>query len=298
MNYAVVAAGLGIILVDLALSGDNALVIGAVAARLPRRQQFAAIIYGGVGALVIRFALAAVATELLELTYVRAAGGVVVLIIAVRLLLPNDESSRAGRAPERLWSAVFTITLADVAMSLDNVLAVGALAAGNLILLAGGLTISVALLFVASALVALLVAKLSWIMDLAALILGWTAGALITGDPWVIAQLHALGNQEPWNELIDLSCLAVVVVADLLIRWSVSRRMPAHKTHANRASRASHASPATHATPATPDSAAGGDPGAPTDTASQQTPAEAPAETSAASMPSSAPTSPHQPLDP
>lgn len=230
MNYGVLAAGLGIILVDLALSGDNALVIGAVAARLPRRQQFAAIIYGGVGALVIRFALAAVATELLTLTYLRAAGGLVVLIIAVRLLLPSDEASRAGRAPERLWSAIFTITLADVAMSLDNVLAVGALAAGNIILLAGGLTISVALLFVASALVTLLVAKVSWIMDLAALILGWTAGTLITGDPWVIGQLHATGNQQQFTELIDLGCLAVVVVADLIIRWTLLRRAPKHVT--------------------------------------------------------------------
>lgn len=223
MNLSVLAAGLGIILVDLALSGDNALVIGTVAARLPRRQQVAAIIYGGIGALVIRFALAAVATELLGLTYVRAAGGVVILIIAVRLLLPNSVAeTRAGSTPDRLVPAIVTITLADVAMSLDNVLAVGALAAGNILLLAGGLTISVALLFVASALVALLVEKVSWIMDLAALVLGWTAGTLIVGDPWVEQQLHPNGDQQ---RLIYLGCLAIVVVADLVIRWIQRRRI-------------------------------------------------------------------------
>lgn len=222
MNLSMLAAGVGIILVDLALSGDNALVIGAVAARLPRRQQVAAIIYGGIGALVIRFALAAVATELLRLTYVRAAGGIVILIIAVRLLLPEGAaSSRARSAQDRLVPAIFTITLADMAMSLDNVLAVGALAAGNILLLAGGLTISVALLFVASALVALLVEKVSWIMDLAALVLGWTAGTLIAGDPWVEQQLRLTSDQQ---RLVYLACLAAVVVADLVIRWRQRRR--------------------------------------------------------------------------
>lgn len=228
MNLSVLAAGIGIILVDLALSGDNALVIGAVAARLPQRQQFAAILYGGIGALVIRFALASVATELLGLTYVRAAGGVVILVIAIRLLLPEGDSARrAGRAAERLLPAIVTITLADMAMSLDNVLAVGALAAGNILLLAGGLTISVALLFVASTLVALLVEKMSWIMDLAALILGWTAGTLITGDPWVEQQLHLTSDQQ---KLVYLACLAIVVVADLIIRWRQQRIARRHST--------------------------------------------------------------------
>ena len=253
MNLSVLAAGVGIILVDLALSGDNALVIGAVAARLPRRQQVAAIIYGGIGALVIRFALAAVATELLGLTYVRAAGGIVILIIAVRLLLPEGEAvSRGGRTPDRLLPAIFTITLADMAMSLDNVLAVGALAAGNILLLAGGLTISVALLFVASALVALLVEKVPWIMDLAALILGWTAGALIVGDPWVEQQLRLTDRQQ---QLVYLGCLAIVVVADLFIHWRQRRRTRRQATSHDEAADAAHpASDPTAPEPRTPTS--------------------------------------------
>ena len=222
MDLRVLAAAFGIILVDLALSGDNALVIGAVAAHLPRRQQLAAIIYGGVGALVIRFALAAVATELLQVEYLRAAGAVVILVIAIRLLLPDNDGSRRNRnAPDRLLAAIVTITLADVAMSTDNVLAVGALAAGNVVLLAGGLTISVALLFVASALVALLVEKLSWIMDLAALILGWTAASLFVGDAFVERQLRLTGNEQT---LVYLGCVGVVLASDLLIRWVVRRR--------------------------------------------------------------------------
>ena len=247
MDLGVLAAAAGIILVDLALSGDNALVIGAVASNLPRRQQLAAIIYGGIGALVIRFALAAVATELLQVTYLRAAGGLVILIIALRLLLPeNDGSRRARRSSDRLLGAIVTITLADMAMRLDNVLAVGALAGGNIILLAGGLTISVALLFVASALVALLTEHLSWIMDLAAIILGWTAANLFIGDPWVERELRLTHDQQT---LIYLGCVGVVLAADLFIRWRQrrARRRAARATHKSGA-----ASDGTDATPRTP----------------------------------------------
>jgi YjbE family integral membrane protein len=222
MDLRVLAAGIGIILVDLALSADNALVIGAVAARLPRTQQRLAIIWGGFGALILRFALAVAATELLQLPYLRAIGALVILVIAVRMLLPESTETRFGRRQhERLFPAIVTITIADLAMSLDNVLAVGALAAGNILLLAGGLTISVALLFVASALVAMLANRLSWILDLAALILGWTAAELFIGDPF-IEHLYHLTNQQ--QSLVYLVCLLVVIVADLFIRARARRQ--------------------------------------------------------------------------
>ncbi|HEX8730705.1 MAG TPA: YjbE family putative metal transport protein, partial [Ktedonobacterales bacterium] len=140
----------GIILVDIALSGDNALVIGAAASRLVGRRRTFALIWGGLAAAIIRIVLTGVATELLLIPLVQSVGAVVILFIAVRMLLPERDDDGAGRrASERLWTAILSILVADVTMSLDNVLAVGALARGDLPLLVIGLAISVALLLLA-----------------------------------------------------------------------------------------------------------------------------------------------------
>jgi len=119
----------GIVLIDLVLSGDNALVIGAAASRLPRGQRLIAIIWGGVLAVVFRMLLAIVATELLFIPYLRSIGGVILIIIAIRLLIPESPEQGSRRASARLLPAILTILAADATMSLDNVLAVGALAA-------------------------------------------------------------------------------------------------------------------------------------------------------------------------
>lgn len=216
MNIGLLASAAGIILVDLALSGDNALVIAAAAARLPRAQQRMAILWGGIAALVLRFALATVATELLTVPLLRALGGLVILVIAVRLLLPEDAGEHhERRAHDRLTAAIVTILLADVTMSLDNVLAVGALANGNLGLLAAGLALSMVLLFAASALVAALIGRLAWLMDVAALVLGWTAGRLIVDDQWVA---HAFPAVERTSWPVYAGCVLVVVIADIWLR--------------------------------------------------------------------------------
>ena len=126
----------GIILVDIALSGDNALVIGAAASQLARRQRTIALIWGGLGAIVIRIALTGIATELLLIPLLQSVGGAVILFIAIRMLFPESVDGDSGRrASERLWTAIFSILIADLTMSLDNVLAVGALAHGDLALL-------------------------------------------------------------------------------------------------------------------------------------------------------------------
>lgn len=228
LNFTVIAQGVAIVLIDLVLSGDNALVIGAAAARLPARQQRRAIVWGGVFALVLRFAMAVAATELLRIPLLSALGGVVVLGIAVRLALPDGESGTGSRAASsRLGGAILTIVVADVTMSLDNVLAIGALAAGNVILLAAGLVLSMSLLFVASAVVAVLIRRMWWLLDIAVLVLGWTAAHLITGDNLVMEWLaHHLPSAIPaslpvpvagpsGSWLVYALCFAVAVVADL-----------------------------------------------------------------------------------
>jgi YjbE family integral membrane protein len=216
----------GIVLVDLALSGDNALVIGAAAAELPRRQRQAAILVGGTGAILLRIICAAIATVLLQLPLLEALGGLLLLLIAWRLLTGrHSEATNAGSASAReltLRSALLTILVADITMSLDNVLAVGALAHGDILLLAGGLLLSMALLLAGSALVAALVDRLPWLIDVAALVLGWTAANLIVYDGRLASLLYDL----PWATIvIHVAALAFVLGADIwLLRARVRRR--------------------------------------------------------------------------
>ncbi|HZC07690.1 MAG TPA: YjbE family putative metal transport protein [Ktedonobacterales bacterium] len=206
----------GIVLVDLALSGDNALVIGAAAAALAPRQRTQAIFLGGAGAIVLRILFAIAATLLLLLPFVQALGGLVLLYIAARLLMERtgkheeqvDERAKLiPRAADDQPSAsdpttgvssgftraLFTILVADVTMSLDNVLAIGALARGELPVLIVGLLLSIALVLAGSALVASLIRRLPWLLDVAALVLGWTAASMALHDlrlgPWLHAHL-------------------------------------------------------------------------------------------------------------
>ncbi|MGH2503089.1 MAG: TerC family protein, partial [Ktedonobacterales bacterium] len=143
--------GLGaIILVDLALSGDNALVIGAAASGLPRRRRLMAILAGGGAAIVLRVAFSVAATLLLTLPLLEAIGGLVLLIIAARLLMGRDDHAASdgavaeGEAVKEpsFGKALLTILIADITMSLDNILAIGGLAHGSLELLIVGLAIS------------------------------------------------------------------------------------------------------------------------------------------------------------
>ncbi len=223
-----------IVLVDLALSGDNALIIGAAAAGLERRRRTLAIISGGGAAIVLRILFAIAATLLLQIPLLEAIGGVILVIIAVRLLLgrvehatndkqsANGEAEKAPKPSASFGAAMLTILIADVTMSLDNILAVGGLAHGDLPLLAVGLLISVALLLVGSAIVASLIGRLPWLLDLAAMVLGWTAGSMAFHDGIVGPYLQGL----PFANYSIPAIGAVVVLAiDLFIRWRERRKV-------------------------------------------------------------------------
>ena len=122
-------AGLGsIILLDLILSGDNAIVIAMACKRLPEHEKFKGMLIGGFGAVAIRVMLTLFATELLGLAYLQFIGGILLVYIAVKLLLEGDEEESHGKAPATLFSAVKTIMIADFIMSLDNVLALAGVA--------------------------------------------------------------------------------------------------------------------------------------------------------------------------
>ncbi len=236
MDLRTIAAAAGIALVDIVLSGDNALVIGAAAGKLPRSQRLLAVVWGGVGAVVMRLALAIAATELLQVPLLRAIGGVVLMGISVRLLQPEREAGSKREPSDHLLPAVLTILAADATMSLDNVLAVGALAAGNVPLLVSGLAVSMLLLFVASTVIARLMDYFTWLLDVAAVVLAWTAATLSLEDPVVARWLHLA----PRPALaLHFGFVALILLVDLFLRAFQARVLAGSRSSTTRAAGAS-----------------------------------------------------------
>lgn len=235
MDFTFFAAAGGIALLDIVLSGDNALVIAAAASRLPPAQRRIAILWGGIGALVFRIALTAIATELLRVRLLQAIGGLALLFIAVRVLPGGEEGGRPRRASERLFAAVVTILVADATMSLDNILAVAALAAGHVVLLVAGLVVSMALLFLASALIARLMDMAPLLLDLAALVIAWTAANLFTADPLVRQTFHLTPIGRLAVQALFVAIVLAIDVWERLARRRARRGAAAAETSAGSA---------------------------------------------------------------
>lgn len=173
---------LGIIVADLVLSGDNAVVIGMAAHRLPERQRRRAIVIGGAGAIGVRVTFTALATFLLAVPLLQALGGAILVWIAFKLLRQEAEVEAGLNVAASMIEAIRIIILADVVMSLDNILAVGALAHGDVGLLLFGLVLSMTILLFFGRLVAELLEKLPWLAYLGSGILAWTAGEMLVRD--------------------------------------------------------------------------------------------------------------------
>src|SRR5882672_9539774 len=136
--------GLGaIIWVNIILSGDNAVVIALAARSLPQRQQKLAILWGAAAAVVLRIILTIVAVEMLKLSFLKLIGGALLFWIAVKLLVPDGDGDGDVKSSEHLIGAIKTILIADLVMSLDNVIAVAAVAKGSILLLVPGLVVSI-----------------------------------------------------------------------------------------------------------------------------------------------------------
>ena len=222
-----------IILVDLLLSGDNALVIGAAAAGLPRQQRWLAILAGGAAAIVLRIIFSLLSTVLLNLPWLQTAGALVLLIIAIRLLADRKSKDTEKeeqkildaqqRVQQGLIAAMLTILIADVTMSLDNILAVGAIANGDIPLLVIGLLVSVAILLFGSALIAEVVGRLTLLLDAAALVLAWTGANMILDD---LRQNSTAITSLPWLRVaIPATMFAIVIIADVWLRVRDARNV-------------------------------------------------------------------------
>ena len=177
------AGVLSVILIDLVLSGDNALVIGMACARLPPAQRRAGILYGSLAAILLRITLAAGAATLLRIPGLQLVGGLMLLWIAYKLSRGGEGQSHSPTPASTLWEAVKTVALADLVMSLDNVLAVGGVARESISLLLLGLGLTIPIIMWGSGLVARLLAQAPWLMHVGAAVLAWTAGSMVAEDP-------------------------------------------------------------------------------------------------------------------
>jgi len=182
---------LEIIGVNIVLSGDNAVVIALACRSLPPTQQRLAIIFGAAGAIVLRAVLTVFAVLLLARPYLKLVGGMLLLWIAIKLLLPDDDGDGKTDGKAGIYAAIKTIVIADLVMSLDNVLGVAAVAKGDVVLLVLGLLISMPLIIYGSTLIMRLMGRFPVIITLGAALLGYVAGEMAVTDPVVAPWIEA-----------------------------------------------------------------------------------------------------------
>jgi YjbE family integral membrane protein len=181
---------LQIIWINIVLSGDNAVVIALACRGLPGRRRRMGMVLGAGVAVLLRIIFTLLVAALFSTPFLKIAGGLLLLWIAVKLLV-EDEDDQEGKIGEtdRLWHAVRTIAIADAVMSLDNVLAIAAVAQGSWFLLVLGLAISIPLIVAGAALIMALLSRFPIFVWLGAGLLGWVAGEMLITDPWLDAQL-------------------------------------------------------------------------------------------------------------
>jgi YjbE family integral membrane protein len=211
-------AALGsIILTNVILSGDNAVVIALAARSLPPEQQRKAIFWGSAAAIVLRIVLTLVAVQLLQLPYLKIIGAVLLFWIGTQLLIEEEEEVEDGKVPEQkgMMAAVRTILIADLVMSLDNVLAVAAAAKDSVTLLVLGLGISIPLIIFGSTLLLKLMERFPIIITLGGALLGYLAGEMLATDPAVTTWLGSPVSHTTANLAGLIGAVAVVGIGML-----------------------------------------------------------------------------------
>ena len=211
-----------IIWINIILSGDNAVVIALAARSLPPEQQKKAVFFGSAAAVVLRIFLTVVAVKLLALPYLQVVGGLLLLWIGVQLLSDEEEGEGHSKEHGSLMSAVRTILIADLVMSLDNVIAVAAAAKGSTTLLVAGLAISIPLVIFGSTLMIKLMERYPFIVTLGAALIGWVGGETMVSDVALKDVLAA----NPWLHYAAAAAGAALVVG--LGRALQSRSGKAH----------------------------------------------------------------------
>jgi YjbE family integral membrane protein len=174
---------LGIGVLNLLLSGDNALVIALAVRALPKRKRIVGQVWGAVGAVVLRLIFVGIVSVLLRIPFLQLVGGLLLVWIAVRLVRPEAAGDHTVRHGSSLWEAIWIIIVADVTMSLDNVLAIAATAHGDFLLVMFGIGLSLPIVVWGAGLLALLMNRYAWIVWLGGGLLGYVAGEMLIEDP-------------------------------------------------------------------------------------------------------------------
>ena len=217
-----------IMLVNIVLSGDNAVVIALAGRSLPKRQQTLAILWGCAGAVVLRVLLTLVAVFLLSIPYLQAVGGLLLIWIAAKLLNEPDDDEEEIKSNGTLLAAIRTIIIADIVMSLDNTLAIAAIAENDYLLLTLGLALSVPIIVFGSKFIMWLMERFPVIVYIGAGLICWTAGEMLVRDDRVRELLNILLQRGILSEhVLQALGLAVPVTATigvLLPCWLLNRR--------------------------------------------------------------------------
>jgi len=227
-----------IIGVNVVLSGDNAVVIALAARSLPAKQQKAAIFWGSGAAVVMRIILTIFAVALLTLPWLKIIGSLLLFWIGIKLLIPEEDEADI-KASDQLLAAIKTILVADLVMSLDNVIAVAAAAGGSVVLLILGLAISIPLVIFGATMLIKLMERFPVIITIGAGLIGWVAGEMLVTDPALAGWMSPLGIQfndghptlaEVKLELVMGVIGVVIVVA--LGKWLAARQEAAQAAQA------------------------------------------------------------------
>ena len=219
-----------IIWINILLSGDNAVVIAMACRGLPARQRLWGMILGAEVAVLLRIIFTVIIATLMLVPYLKLVGGLALFYIAAKLLVPEEGNEEGVEAVEHLWRAVRIVAIADIVMSLDNVIAIAAAAQGNIVLLILGLSISIPLIVVGAALIMGLLDRFPILVWAGAALLGWIVGEVIATnsgiEPWIVAQVGPEGVH-----LVELASAAVGAVLVLIVGglWRRSKLLAAQR---------------------------------------------------------------------
>jgi integral membrane protein, YjbE family len=218
-----------IMMINIVLSGDNAVVIALASRSLPAKQQKMAIMLGSFGAIALRVILTFFAVLLLGLPFLKIIGSLLLGWIGIQMLIPEEEEAHIDDHTQ-LWAAIKTIIIADFIMSLDNVLGVAAAAKGNVLLLIIGLGISIPLIVYGSTLVLKLMTRYPIIVTIGGGVLGWVAGEMFVTDPaigpWVDTNAHWLHESAPGMAAVFVVIAGKAAANERIAAWKVLQGTP------------------------------------------------------------------------
>lgn len=215
-------AGIEIIVINILLSGDNAVVIALACRNLPPHQRRWGVVWGAGGAILLRIVLTFFAISLLDLPWLKIVGGLLLLWIGVKLIADDGGEGHQVTASNQLFSAVRTIVVADLVMSLDNVIGVAAAAKGSLVLLVFGLVVSIPLVIVGSQLIMKAIERFPMLVMAGGGLLGYVAGEMAVTDNAVSGWIEAHAHWLHWA--LPVGCILLVVGVARIVQMRAAAR--------------------------------------------------------------------------